>query len=120
MRRRLASKVFATLSQYDGAIASYFGGLVSAGAPNAETTELPAECNVTLSKVVDLRYGENPHQRAAFYESMSNNLTLFTGPKWEQLGGKELSYNNMLDLDAGMRLLSDLPTERTTVAILKH
>lgn len=120
MRRRLASKVFAALSQYDGAIAKYFGGLVSAGAPNGETAELPAECTVTLSKVVDLRYGENPHQRAAFYESMSNNLTLFTGPKWEQLGGKELSYNNMLDLDAGLRLLSDLPTERTTVAILKH
>lgn len=120
MRRCLASKVFATLSQYDGAIAKYFGGLVSAGAPNAETAELPAECDVTLSKVVDLRYGENPHQRAAFYESKSNALPLFTGPKWEQLGGKELSYNNMLDLDAGMRLLSDLPTERTTVAILKH
>ena len=120
MRRRLAAKVFATLSQYDGAIARYFGGLVSGEQPGFAQAELPAECTVTLSKVSDLRYGENPHQRAALYEASSNSLTLFSGPRWEQLGGKELSYNNMLDLDAGLRLLSDLPTERTTVAILKH
>ncbi|MEY4668167.1 MAG: bifunctional phosphoribosylaminoimidazolecarboxamide formyltransferase/inosine monophosphate [Pseudomonadota bacterium] len=120
MRRRLASKVFATLSQYDGAIARYFGDLVSAGSATSESAGLPSECTVTLSKVSDLRYGENPHQRAALYRPNSDALTLFSGPRWEQLGGKELSYNNMLDLDAGIRLLSDLPSERTTVAILKH
>lgn len=119
MRRRLAAKVFATLSRYDSAIANYFSGLVRDEA-SAENAELPAECSITLSKVAELRYGENPHQRAALYQQKSETLTLFTGPTWEQLGGKELSYNNMLDLDAGLRLLSDLPAERTCVAILKH
>jgi phosphoribosylaminoimidazolecarboxamide formyltransferase/IMP cyclohydrolase len=120
MRRRLAAKVFATLSHYDGAIARYFGGLVADASSTDASAHLPAECTVSLSKVTDLRYGENPHQKAALYQPSSKALTLFTGPTWEQLGGKELSYNNMLDLDAGLRLLSDLPTERITVAILKH
>jgi phosphoribosylaminoimidazolecarboxamide formyltransferase/IMP cyclohydrolase len=120
MRRRLAAKVFKTLSHYDGAIGSYFSGLVTDSSEAGATAELPEECSVTLSKVTDLRYGENPHQKAALYQPSSKALTLFTGPTWEQLGGKELSYNNMLDLDAGLRLLSDLPTERITVAILKH
>lgn len=120
MRRRMAAKVFSTLSRYDGAIAKYFGGLVQDPAGAEAAAELPSECAITMSKVADLRYGENPHQRAALYQPQSSALTLFTGPTWEQLGGKELSYNNMLDLDAGLRLLSDLPAERTCVAILKH
>ena len=119
-RRRLAAKVFATLSHYDGAIGRYFGGLVADSSADQGSSELPADCTVTLSKVADLRYGENPHQKAALYQPSSQELTLFTGPTWEQLGGKELSYNNMLDLDAGLRLLSDLPSERIAVAILKH
>ena len=120
LRRRLAAKVFSTLSHYDGVIGSYFGSLVEAGEQNGAGAELPAQCSVSLSKVTDLRYGENPHQRAALYQPTSKSLALFNGPKWEQLGGKELSYNNMLDLDAALRLLSDLPTERTCVGILKH
>jgi phosphoribosylaminoimidazolecarboxamide formyltransferase/IMP cyclohydrolase len=117
MRRRFAAKVFSTLSRYDGAIAGYFTSLTK---EEARETELPTECSITLSKVTDLRYGENPHQRAALYRGDSRALKLFSGPIWEQLGGKELSYNNMLDLDAGLRLLSDLPRGRTVAGILKH
>lgn len=117
-RRRLAAKVFTELSRYDGSIGRYFANLVSD--EGGATEELPASCSVTLSKVTELRYGENPHQRAALYSPRSKEVTLFSGPKWEQLGGKELSYNNMLDLDAGLRLLSDLPSDRISVAILKH
>lgn len=116
LRRRYASKVFATLSGYDGAIAGYFGGLTDKKAAE----QMPERCSVTLSKVADLRYGENPHQAAALYEARSGQLPLFGGPRWTQHGGKELSYNNMLDLDAAIRLLSDLPQEGISVAILKH
>ena len=117
LRRRYASKVFATLSGYDGAIAGYFDGL-SQGDDTVAT--MPDRCSITLSKVSELRYGENPHQSAALYKASSGQLKLFSGPTWTQHGGKELSYNNMLDLDAGIRILSDLPHETTTVAILKH
>jgi phosphoribosylaminoimidazolecarboxamide formyltransferase/IMP cyclohydrolase len=117
LRRRYASKVFATLSSYDGAIAGYFGGLAE---EHRGPDSMPAQCSVTLSKVADLRYGENPHQAAALYQARSGQLPLFSGPTWTQHGGKELSYNNMLDLDAAIRLLSDLPQEATAVAILKH
>jgi phosphoribosylaminoimidazolecarboxamide formyltransferase/IMP cyclohydrolase len=117
MRRRFAAKVFSTLSRYDGAIAGYFTSLTN---EEVKETDLPTECSITLSKVTDLRYGENPHQRAALYRGNSRALKLFSGPVWEQLGGKELSYNNMLDLDAGLRLLSDLPQGRTVAGILKH
>ncbi len=120
MRRRLAAKVFSTLSHYDGTIGGYFAGLVESDEPQRRSEELPSQCSVAFSKVTELRYGENPHQRAALYQPTSKSLALFHGPTWEQLGGKELSYNNMLDLDAALRLLSDLPAERTCVAILKH
>jgi phosphoribosylaminoimidazolecarboxamide formyltransferase/IMP cyclohydrolase len=117
LRRRYASKVFTTLSEYDGAIAGYFGGLSQGEETGAK---MPDRCSITLSKVSELRYGENPHQSAALYKASSGQLKLFNGPTWTQHGGKELSYNNMLDLDAGIRILSDLPQETTTVAILKH
>ena len=116
LRRRYAAKVFTKLSQYDGTIGRYFTGLDD----REGSTELPQQSSLSFEKVSDLRYGENPHQKAALYKAASSSLTLFSGPTWEQLGGKELSYNNMLDLDAGLRLLSDLPQERTTIAILKH
>jgi phosphoribosylaminoimidazolecarboxamide formyltransferase/IMP cyclohydrolase len=116
-RRRFAAKVFATLSQYDGAIASYFGGLVSEG---AGASELPASFEATFSRQAELRYGENPHQKAALYTGNSETVPFIGGPRWKQHGGKELSYNNMLDFDAALRILADLPREKPMVAILKH
>lgn len=117
-RQRLASKVFGTLSHYDGVISRYFAG-VSAGEQNAEAA-FPAQVSISIEKEGDLRYGENPHQRAALYRVSAGALPLYQGPKWQQHNGKELSYNNMLDLDAALRLVSDLPAEQTVVAILKH
>ena len=127
-RRRYAAKVFATLSQYDGAIATYFSSLCDFSSQCGATSTsqaatpgaLPQQAQVSFEKRTELRYGENPHQKAAIYSAKSGELALFAGPHWTQLGGKELSYNNMLDLDAGLRLLSDLTKDKTTVAILKH
>ncbi len=117
LRRRLAAKVFATLSQYDGAIAGYFGGLAEGEQAGGS---LPASFSATFARQAELRYGENPHQKAALYRADSGLLPLIGGPTWQQLGGKELSYNNMLDFDAALRLLADLPPGKPTVAILKH
>ena len=116
-RRALAAKVFVTLSGYDGAIGRYFTGLSN---NHSSSSKFPSEAVVVIEKAADLRYGENPHQEASVYRVKSSSIPLFEGPTWEQLGGKELSYNNMLDCDAAIRLLADLPTERVSVGILKH
>jgi phosphoribosylaminoimidazolecarboxamide formyltransferase/IMP cyclohydrolase len=116
-RRAMAAKVFKTLSAYDGAIGSYFAS-VDSGVKADDV--VPQTVSVTLTKSAELRYGENPHQQASVYSAVSSSLPLLSGPQWKQLGGKGLSYNNMLDLDAALRLLADLPKERTAVAILKH
>jgi phosphoribosylaminoimidazolecarboxamide formyltransferase/IMP cyclohydrolase len=114
-RRGLAAKVFSSLSAYDGAIGRYFASTASEA-----TGEFPSQLSVTLEKGAELRYGENPHQKAAVYRPTAATMPLLSGPTWRQLGGKELSYNNMLDFDAALRLLADLPREHTAVAILKH
>lgn len=116
-RRGLAAKVFSSLSAYDAAIGGYFAGVTSAEPGN---TGFPSTLSVSLQKGSDLRYGENPHQKAAVYRVSSTSLPLLSGPRWELLGGKEMSYNNMLDFDAALRLLADLPDTQTAVAILKH
>jgi phosphoribosylaminoimidazolecarboxamide formyltransferase/IMP cyclohydrolase len=88
-RQRMAQKVFRRTARYDGAIAGYFAGL--------EQSEPPLQ--LTLYPVQALRYGENPHQQAAYY-SLRPDATPLGG---QQLGGKPLSYNNLLDLDAAWR-----------------
>ena len=70
----------------------------------------PAAIDLHLEKVEDLRYGENPHQAATFYGDLDG---LF-----EKLNGKEISYNNLLDIDAAVNLIGDF--DETTFAILKH
>ncbi|MDD2708730.1 MAG: bifunctional phosphoribosylaminoimidazolecarboxamide formyltransferase/IMP cyclohydrolase [Verrucomicrobiae bacterium] len=106
-RRQLAVKVFQTTSRYDGAIGGYLARQYAAASSNGG---MPVELTLRLSKVQDLRYGENPHQKAALYGEFKQ---LFT-----QLHGKELSYNNILDLTAAVDLAWDF--EEPTVAILKH
>jgi phosphoribosylaminoimidazolecarboxamide formyltransferase/IMP cyclohydrolase len=96
-RRKLAVKVFETTARYDAAIAEYF----------RPKDKLPETLTLSLKKAQDLRYGENPHQRAAFY-----------GQPFEQLHGKELSYNNILDLTAAADLVAEF--DEPTVAIIKH
>lgn len=103
-RRRLAGKAFAALSAYDAAIAKWFGG-----------DELLERITVSGELVETLRYGENPHQRAALYRLAGSGTGVASG---EQLQGKELSYINVLDLDAAFRLATAF-TE-PAACIVKH
>lgn len=107
-RRALATEVFAKTSAYDSAIWMYLSGY--------KETRFPAEVRFRLQKVQDLRYGENPHQAAAFYRFIDSKE--HTLARAEQLQGKDLSYNNYLDTDAawtGVREFAD-----TAVVIIKH
>jgi phosphoribosylaminoimidazolecarboxamide formyltransferase/IMP cyclohydrolase len=106
LRQNLAKEAFTRLSAYDAAIATWLntGSVVS---------EQPLKQGLALWKVMDLRYGENPHQKAAFYVE-NENLSL----PWKQLQGVELSFNNLQDLDAARRLAGEF-TE-PACAILKH
>jgi phosphoribosylaminoimidazolecarboxamide formyltransferase/IMP cyclohydrolase len=98
----LAKKVFAHTAAYDGMISNYLGAL-EAGAEQASGTvpqrdAYPAVFTLQLAKAQDMRYGENPHQSAAFYREAAAATGLLAG--WRQLQGKELSYNNIADADA--------------------
>jgi phosphoribosylaminoimidazolecarboxamide formyltransferase/IMP cyclohydrolase len=103
---RLARKAFATTAQYDSAIATYLGGLGDAG-------RSPETIHIGLRKAQDLRYGENPHQQAALYGDFFRAV--------EQLHGKELSYNNIVDINAAVNLMLEFVDDaEAAVAILKH
>jgi phosphoribosylaminoimidazolecarboxamide formyltransferase/IMP cyclohydrolase len=108
LRRRLAAKIYARTSAYDAAIASHLAKEFSGGAEPA----LPPVLNVQSKLAQSLRYGENPHQKAALYGRFSEYFT--------QLHGKELSYNNILDLTAAAELIAEFESEKPTLAILKH
>ncbi|MDQ3941108.1 MAG: bifunctional phosphoribosylaminoimidazolecarboxamide formyltransferase/IMP cyclohydrolase [Actinomycetota bacterium] len=104
-RRRLALEAFEHTAAYDAAISRYLAG----------EEGFPSVLFLTGRKVMDLRYGENPHQSAAFYRSPGEPAGLAAA---EQLHGKELSYNNLLDTDAAWKLVLDL--EGPAAAIIKH
>ncbi len=113
LRFELARKAFAFTAAYDGAIANHLGRLAS---PEAAPADFGATLNLELQLARGLRYGENPHQKAAFY-----TLPRSRGPslaRAEVLQGKELSYNNLLDLDAAMKLCAEFSDP--AVAIIKH
>ena len=93
-RLALAKKVFAHTARYDGMIANYLTSLT----PEGERGLFPETFNRQWVKVQDMRYGENPHQQAAFYREVNVAPGLLAG--YEQLQGKELSYNNIADSDA--------------------
>ena len=106
LRTRLARKVFARTAAYDAAIANY---LERAQEP-LSATALPTVFSQTLPLSQRLRYGENPHQQAALYGTFHETF--------EQLQGKELSYNNIIDISAAAYLIGEF--EKPTIAILKH
>ena len=114
LRRRLAAKVFARTSAYDGAIAAHLAREFGPGeaAPAKAESELPAQLQIDAPLAQSLRYGENPHQKAALYGRFRDYF--------RQLHGKELSYNNILDLTAAAALISEFPAGQPTLAILKH
>jgi phosphoribosylaminoimidazolecarboxamide formyltransferase/IMP cyclohydrolase len=107
-RRRLAAVAFATTARYDAAISRWFAVRTYDG--------FPPRWASSYEKVMDLRYGENPHQRAAYYAEAGAPTHLLAGVK--QLHGKELSFNNLLDLSSARELVEDFP--EPACAIVKH
>lgn len=100
-RKRFAGKAFNVSSHYDTAIFNYF---------NKENVETVLKISETNGK--ELRYGENPHQKGYFFGDFD--------AMFDQLHGKELSYNNLLDVDAAVNLMNEFKDEAPTFAILKH
>lgn len=113
LRRELALKVFAHTARYDAAIANYFARFTEQGAT------LPERLTLDLTRVQTLRYGENPDQSASFYAEPSPPPGSI--PEMRQLHGKELSFNNLLDVDAALAAVSafaDYPS--AACVIVKH
>ena len=107
----LAIKAYEHTAAYDGAIANHFGRLVSPGSEN-----FPRTFNTQFFKTQEMRYGENPHQRAAFYkEANPSEAGIATA---SQLQGKELSYNNVADTDAALECVKNF--EQPACVIVKH
>src|SRR5215213_6756726 len=135
-RRRLAALAYTRTASYDLAISSYLAGQLSEediafleplnpleglmfyqsddAAVEASDENLPASTSIDISKIADLRYGENPHQKAALYSSHETGGIADA----EQLHGKEMSFNNYVDAEAAWDLVSDF--DDLAVAIIKH
>jgi phosphoribosylaminoimidazolecarboxamide formyltransferase / IMP cyclohydrolase len=111
-RFALASKAFAHTAAYDGAIANYLHSLDAAG----KRLEYPAVLNLQFLKIDDLRYGENPHQTAAFYRDPQPAAGSLAAAR--QLQGKELSYNNLADADAAWECVKSF--SEPACVIVKH
>src|ERR1039457_4938907 len=107
LRRKLAAKVFARTAAYDAAIAAHLSAEFG-----IRNSELPASLTISAPLAQTLRYGENPHQTAALYGKFHEFF--------KQLHGKELSYNNILDLTAATALIAEFKDDLPTLAILKH
>jgi phosphoribosylaminoimidazolecarboxamide formyltransferase/IMP cyclohydrolase len=126
-RLALARKVFAHTAAYDAAIAAYLSSIDDAAAEARAAApprrELPDTLGLSWRRLYELRYGENPHQRAAFYADARSPLPATPSRRptiaaAEVLGGKQLSYNNILDLDAALGMILEL-TEPAAV-VVKH
>jgi len=118
LRRELAAAAFEMTARYDRAIADYMAGILQQPGEEAATTSaaFPSSLNLSLTRKASLRYGENPHQQAAFYvEAGAASGTLAAA---EQIHGKELSYNNLLDLDAAMGLVREF--SEPAAVVIKH
>jgi phosphoribosylaminoimidazolecarboxamide formyltransferase / IMP cyclohydrolase len=113
-RKQLAAKAFACTARYDVAISTWFAARTEEGFPERWAN--------AYEKVTDLRYGENPHQRAAYYAEAGAATHLLEGV--EQLHGKELSFNNLLDLSSARELVEDFTHSGTgdgpACVIVKH
>ena len=111
-RRRLATKVFQRTAAYDAAISAYLvkEEAEASGPDLSDLAGFPAVLNLSWKKAQSLRYGENPHQQAALYGTFHDHF--------QQLQGKELSYNNILDITSATHLIAEF--QRPCVAILKH
>ncbi len=109
LRRQLAAEAFAHTAAYDRAIADYFQTLQSGGL-------FPPSLTLNLQRQATLRYGENPHQQAALYAERSCSGATVVAAR--QLNGKELSYNNLMDLDSALAIARSLP--QAAAVVIKH
>jgi phosphoribosylaminoimidazolecarboxamide formyltransferase / IMP cyclohydrolase len=114
-RLMLARKVFELTSRYDRAIADYLISSEGRAEENALGT-----ITLKLDKELDMRYGENPHQNAGFYRLTDFEGSRSFGDHFDKLHGKELSYNNMLDIAAATGLIEEFRGEDPVVVIVKH
>ena len=111
LRLSLAVKAFEYTARYDSAIANYLGGFVDSG-----NATFPRTLNLNFSKAQDLRYGENPHQAAAFYRELNYSTPSISTAR--QIQGKELSYNNLADSDAAWECVQSFV--EPACVIVKH
>jgi phosphoribosylaminoimidazolecarboxamide formyltransferase/IMP cyclohydrolase len=112
MRFHLAVKTFEHTARYDGLIANYLG----CQTPIGDTQDFPATYNTQFIKVQEMRYGENPHQKAAFYvEAKPQEASIATA---QQIQGKELSFNNIADTDAALECVKQF--NEPACVIVKH
>lgn len=111
----LAKKVFAHTAQYDGAITNYFTSLGD-DKKHATRSAYPTTLNLHFDKVQEMRYGENPHQSAAFYRESNPQVGALAN--YTQLQGKELSYNNIADADAAWECVKTF--DESACVIIKH
>ncbi len=113
-RFSLAVKAFEHTAAYDGAIANYLGAIQ----PDGEKTKFPRTFNLQLKKSQDLRYGENPHQQAAFYLDTDERAVEASVATARQLHGKALSFNNIADTDAALECVKQF--DGPACVIVKH
>ena len=111
MRRKLSAKAFAHTAQYDAMVSAYFTGAIGGTAPT-----FPDDLNLSFRKHFDLRYGENPHQQAAFYTDPRAIGASVTQAK--QIQGRELSFNNIADADTALECVRQFDT--AGCVIVKH
>ncbi len=115
LRQHLAVKVFEKTSTYDASISGFFGPKLRGQENETKmpaASGVPSHFHLTLKKEADLRYGENPHQAAAYYVESGKT------PGYKQLHGKELSFNNLMDMDATMEIIKEF--EEPAACIIKH
>ncbi len=115
-RFKLAQKVFAHTAEYDAAVAKYLG-VRNQGEKTDPSSVFPNNLQLDFYKKLDLRYGENPHQKAALY--VEKNVVPGTVSHAELLQGKELSYNNLADADAALECVKSF-VDQTACVIVKH
>ena len=115
-RKRLAAKAFGHTAAYDAGIADY---LEKTYAPADDETTLPSTLRLSYERVQSLRYGENPHQKAAFYREPNVSEPSVGNARRADRSGKEVSFNNLFDLNAALELVKEFP-EGPAAAIIKH
>lgn len=119
LRAELAAKAFGHTAAYDGAIAGYLTRGEPAAEASADAVSFPGTLTVQYEKAYDCRYGENPHQRGAFYRERNGKVGSLALAESLGAGGKELSFNNLVDLDATLDAVREF-TDKPAAVVVKH